>query len=331
MKALTELDELLLGGRGRKGQDRQIKDKLKRVVRKAPEVMVKVSGASKGGGHLKSHLQYIMRNGKIAGENERGDVLSGMDDIEELHKEWLSDGGKRKGNGKSRDSINLVLSMPEHTDPAAVKDAARDFAQRTFSDNHQYVFVLHTDEKHPHVHLTVKALGFDGTKLNPRKADLQRYREEFAQAMREQGVEAEATPRDVRGVTRKAKDSSLVHQIRRYKDGQTKGIQSAMPDVLVSKILEMKDEIESGEIKAGYLYEPWKIKIEEKREKVVTAYVEAAKELLKGGDAEDRKLAEDVFTFVKGLPPIKTEKDRMREVAEKSRIIGREDVTGKER
>ena len=73
--------------------------------------------------------------------------------------------------------------------------AAREFPHS------QYAMVLHTFEtdpgphpaRHPHVHLTVKAAGLDGTRLNPRKPDLQRWREGFADALREQGIETTNT------------------------------------------------------------------------------------------------------------------------------------------
>jgi hypothetical protein len=63
--------------------------------------------------------------------------------------------------------------------------------------------VLHTFETDPdphpspnsHVHLTVKAAGFDGTRRNFRKPDLQRWREEFVEALREHGIEATTTSR----------------------------------------------------------------------------------------------------------------------------------------
>ncbi|TAL64336.1 MAG: hypothetical protein EPN79_14420 [Burkholderiaceae bacterium] len=48
----------------------------------------------------------------------------------------------------------------------------------------------------PPVHLVVKVTAMDGTRLNPRKADLHRWREGFAQALREHGVEAAATTID---------------------------------------------------------------------------------------------------------------------------------------
>ena len=63
--------------------------------------------------------------------------------------------------------------------------------------------VLHTFEtdpdphpsRHPHVHLTVKTAGLDGIRLNPRKSDLQRWREGFGEALRDQGIDATTTSR----------------------------------------------------------------------------------------------------------------------------------------
>ncbi|UVW30736.1 relaxase/mobilization nuclease domain-containing protein (plasmid) [Massilia sp. H6] len=103
-----------------------------------------------------------------------------------------------------RDTMHFVLSMPEGTPETAVLTAARRFAKSVFSANHEYVFALHTDEPHPHVHLSVRISGFDGRRLTPRKADLQDWRDSFAREMRDQGIEAEATPRSARGVVRKA-------------------------------------------------------------------------------------------------------------------------------
>ena len=41
----------------------------------------------------------------------------------------------------------------------------------------------------------MKAAGLDGARLNPRKADLQRWREGFSEALREHGIEATTTSR----------------------------------------------------------------------------------------------------------------------------------------
>jgi hypothetical protein len=47
--------------------------------------------------------------------------------------------------------------------------------------------VLHTDQKHPHVHLVVKAENELGQRLHIDKQRLREWREDFARLMREQG------------------------------------------------------------------------------------------------------------------------------------------------
>ena len=174
--------------------------KLERIVKRAPEVMVKITGRTKSVEHLKSHLEYITRNGELAGETEQGALLVGRVGLKDLQSRWADDAAldnRRRRDGSL--SVNVILSMPAGTDAAAVKDAARAFAIETFGHNHDYVFVQHLEDKHPHVHLTVRSLGHDGKRLNPRKADLQVWRERFAGELRLRGIAAEATPRRTRG------------------------------------------------------------------------------------------------------------------------------------
>jgi hypothetical protein len=59
--------------------------------------------------------------------------------------------------------------------------------------------VLHDHQANPHVHLSVKAESKHGQRLNPRKADLHRWRETFAERLREWGIDAEATRQASRG------------------------------------------------------------------------------------------------------------------------------------
>ena len=67
---------------------------------------------------------------------------------------------------------NIVLSMPAPTPPDKVLAAARQFAREKFAQ-HRYAMVLHTDQKHPHVHLVVKAENELGQRLH---IDKQRLR-----------------------------------------------------------------------------------------------------------------------------------------------------------
>ena len=52
------------------------------------------------------------------------------------------------------------------------------------------------------MHLSVRAESKHGKRLNPRKADLHRWRETFAEKLRDRGVEAEATRQATRGRSR---------------------------------------------------------------------------------------------------------------------------------
>lgn len=183
---------------------------------KKPEVMVKIPtrGSSKSG--LKaaaSHLDYISRNGKLTLENQDGEKITGKADIKNL---VLDQWGKLgiAPETKYKETLNVVLSMPPETDPLAVKNAARDFAKEVFK-GHQYVFVEHTDEKHPHVHICVTMRDELGKKMNPRKNDLFQWRVKFAEKMREHGVDCAATKRQHRGVIQKGENGIVRHITKR--------------------------------------------------------------------------------------------------------------------
>ena len=96
-----------------------------------------------------------------------------------------------------------MLSMPRGTDPWCVQRAAREFAKAELAD-HRYVMVLHDHQANPHVHISVRAESKHGKRLNPRKADLHRWRETFAEKLRGWGIEAEATRQATRGVSRRS-------------------------------------------------------------------------------------------------------------------------------
>ncbi|MCL1080204.1 DNA relaxase [Parashewanella spongiae] len=140
---------------------------LRHYNKKPPEVMVKISGHCKNMAHIQSHFEYISRNGQLDVEDELGQVYQDTDDLHQMAKQWCSDTSSTKPN--TRHTTHIVLSMPNGTEPYAVKKAARAFAKNTFADNYQYVFALHTDTDSPHVHLTIKNLGFDGKRLHIRK------------------------------------------------------------------------------------------------------------------------------------------------------------------
>ena len=61
---------------------------------------------------------------------------------------------------------------------------------------------MHEDQGAPHVHLSVRADRYDGVRLSPRKADLDRWRAVFARNLQDRGVTAVATRQPVQAANR---------------------------------------------------------------------------------------------------------------------------------
>ncbi len=171
--------------------------KLARIVRKAPEVVVKVTGRQRGGSHVKAHLEYIGRKSDVEIETRDGEILTSKRDVAERAAEWSDT--LQWLSRPTVSSVSLIFLMPEGTNPDKVLGAVRALAHAELSDNHDYVLALHTDTAPPHVHLTVQAEGLDRIRFNPRPVQLNRFRERFARELRARGVAAEATPRRARG------------------------------------------------------------------------------------------------------------------------------------
>jgi hypothetical protein len=177
---------------------RAIRSRIEATVRRAPQVMVKVTGGGRGMAAIRAHFRYITKNGRLDIEDDRGAIEQGKDAVREIERQWQFGGAYVGEEGHRREAFNVMLSMPRGTDPLIVQKAAREFARIEFAD-HRYVMVLHDHQANPHVHLSVKAESKHGERLNPRKADLHRWRETFAERLREWGIDAEATRQASRG------------------------------------------------------------------------------------------------------------------------------------
>ena len=183
---------------GTSGRAADIRSRIEATVRRAPQVMIKVTGGGRGMAAIAAHFRYISKNGRLDLEDDRGVVERGKDSLHELERQWRFGGAYIGDVGHRHEAFNVMLSMPRGTDPLIVQRAAREFAKIEFAD-HRYVMVLHDHQANPHVHLSVKVESKHGQRLNPRKADLQRWQETFAERLREWGVDADATRQATRG------------------------------------------------------------------------------------------------------------------------------------
>jgi hypothetical protein len=282
-----------------------------RVLRRAPEVMVKVTGRTRDGGHLKAHLDYISRNGALTLEGPDGERLDGRAEVHALARDWAEEFAMEPGRRRDASvSLSIVLSMPAGTDAVRLHDAARAFAAETFSERFPYVFALHDEGRHPHVHLTVRRLGREGERLNPRKADLQIWREGFARALRDRSIEAEATPRRTRGVTRKAERTPIRKMRERFVAGK-----GDLPETLAAAY---RDALR-GDGGEG----PWLEAIQARELAMRRALVAEAVRLGRSDRLADRTLALVVERFVRDRPGPKTRDQALRD-AGVDRSTGRE-------
>jgi hypothetical protein len=207
------------------------------------------------------HLAYIARNGEVELESDEGDQVR-LTSEAALLKDWdldLDDALRRKSaiaptNGTVPKLVHkLIFSMPPGTSPERVLGAVRNFAREEFWGQHRYIFALHTDEAHPHVHLVLKALSEEGVRLNIKKATLRHWRSEFARNLRAVGVEANATERAVRGQHRKAQRDGIyrarwrgesTHMHERFEAIATK--EDARADEGKRQLLRTRNVVEGG-------------------------------------------------------------------------------------
>jgi len=248
-----------------------IRSRIEATVRRAPQVMVKVTGGGRGMKAIAAHLRYISKNGRLEIEDDRGVVEQGRDTLKDIERQWQYGGAYIDDVGHRREAFNVMLSMPKGTDPQIVLKAAREFARIEFTD-HRYVMVLHTHQANPHVHLSVKAESKHGERLNPRKADLHRWRETFAERLREWGIDAEATRQATRGVVRNHPD---LWRKRAAEEGRER---KSRPERKVGAA------VNASRTNAG------------------RAWAVIAEALHGSTDPKDRKLAVDIERFVIGRP-----------------------------
>lgn len=186
---------------------------IKSVIKKSPEVMVKITGNSKGLSSVKHHLDYISRNGEVELVNERGETINGKAELKGLREELKS--AQIPEDSKKREFLHVMFSMPKGTPEKAMREAVAAFASEEFS-NRRYVMAFHDDTDHSHIHLNVGTRDIsraDEPRLSPRKDDLFRWRQGFADKLTELGIDAAASDRKHRFNYRKS-ENSTIRQIR---------------------------------------------------------------------------------------------------------------------
>ncbi len=220
---------------------------------------------------IAAHFRYIAKAGRLPFEGDRGVVEEGREALRDLAWQWQYGGSYIDAVSHRREAFNIMLSMPSGTDALSIQRAAREFAKAELA-GHRWVMVLHDHQANPHVHLSVRAEGREGKRLNPRKADLQRWRETFAEKLRGWGIEAEASRQATRG------------QLRNYEP------------------LWRVKAAEAGRLRSPRSTSKTGSGSERSRKEAIVAWTHIARGLAGSDDAADRALAESVDRYVRTTP-----------------------------
>lgn len=294
------------GGTGSKAD--RVRQHVAAMTRKAPQVMVKITGGGADMRKISAHIDYIARAGKykqkdepeLEIETDDGQVIQGKEarqhikdmfehsgapipkEVQELESDTTLTKRKR------REALNVILSMPHGINRDAVKAAASATAKKLFAGNHLFAMVHHEDTDHQHAHIVVKMVGHDGKRLNPRKADLENWRITFAKELNARGIDAVATRRRVR-LQRPKGESQSVRQI--------------------------KDRGERAKREATSITQEIAKKRGQANERMATkAYSEIAKTLSTSDSSQDRQLAKDLKSYLMqhGIGPSKSIRPSLR-------------------
>jgi len=272
-----------------------------RTVRRAPEVMVKISGGGRSPGGVAAHFRYVGRR-DFEIESDEGEHFTGRNAAKKLVEEWdlkvdaaeaQSAYSGKPGRKAAKLVHNVVLSMPAGTCPERLFAASRDFARETFALEHRYALVLHTNEPHPHVHLVVRAMSEQGERLNIRKATLRQWRREFARHLRAHGVEANATERVVRGVTTPRKRDAI------YRADQ---------EERSTHMEQCREYVAADLLKGGRGIEPGKEKLIRTRQDVERGWRAVNDILIRQGQPE---LAANIIQFMDAMPHPRTDNEQI--------------------
>ena len=282
---------------------------MERTARRSPEVVVRITGRQNGGGHVLANFAYISRLGhgddvQVPLYTSDEDVLRDGKNMQVLAQDWQEweVGGEDRRKGAT--SISMVLSMPAKTDPEALKASALDFAREEFS-NRAWVAALHLDRDHPHVHLTIARRDQDGRRFHPNRDDLFRYRQRFAQKLRNRGIEANATPARARGIDPK-------HEPIAAKKMREKGVVPRIDKSRAERAQKFRDR---------GLADPVKRVLADRHAVVLQTYSASILELSSSPSLADQVTAQMLSKFIEAMPEPESNSERTARLAHSSREV----------
>ena len=163
------------------------------------QVVFKITSFSHSKTSIGKTLNYNARQGDLTLFDNMDSPIKSHED-QPIYKDfvnevlWLNTGEHKT----KRLTMNFVLSLSEGTPKWEFEEATRDFLNQHFG-NQPYLYTFHDDTEHYHAHVVSGLRNYQGERVITSKEQLLEWRQGFAESLRVQGVEAEATPALSRG------------------------------------------------------------------------------------------------------------------------------------
>jgi hypothetical protein len=171
-----------------------------RIAQRRPQAILKITRYGRGGHKIIGHAHYVRRHGELALEDEAGNVVDEPAAIRRRVRQWVEAAGAgmeepgEETKRKRRVTAHFVLDAGAAAKPEKLSQAAREFlAERFGRDGHEYWFVRHDDTRQPHVHVILNLQNGEGRRLHTGVAEVQAWREQFAETARRHGIEVDAS------------------------------------------------------------------------------------------------------------------------------------------
>lgn len=295
------------------------RQKLQGVVSRHPEVIVKIGKANiKSRRHLVKAMDYMARNGKLDTEDKDGTIFFSKEGLRELANYWqVLSRLPEEEESRFGEARRLILSMPVTTPTEPFKEACRQWAAECLA-GYDYLMAFHLPENdkrthQPHCHILVRTLGRDGTRLHIDNAQRDGMREHFAVCLRAHGIDATATRRWQRGVTRRSLTQPELHNLKRYESDKARARAHAIArkkaarkvkllGTLQNRKMEVSEAVKRGTSIPDH---PAIVNAKERRAKLKVLVRETIK-ILEKGSPDDKQLARQTKDFYDRLPPVQS-------------------------
>ncbi len=171
-----------------------------RIAERRPQVVLKITRYGHGGAKILAHIHYVQRHGKLALEDENGEQIEDPRELRRRVRMWAEQAGAAmtepgvEVTRKRRVTAHFILDAGKDADREALRKSVREFlAERFGKEGHEYLFARHDDTKQPHVHVVLNMMDGQGRRLHTSVAEVQHWREQFAEVARSNGIEVDAS------------------------------------------------------------------------------------------------------------------------------------------